>query len=135
MKQVIRSSQSQFSKPRTSCSLIWKKSLSCFNLTNYQNISEKCPFNQHSKCFFFSIVNSELNFVKILILDSGELAGACAMHELQNLGKGFFIKAFCPGRSYTKFRATTGSSSNIYMISCLSNILMTRNFAKWEPYT
>ena len=45
---------------------------------------------QNSKCFFFSIINSELNFVKFWILDSGELAGACAMHELQNLGKGLF---------------------------------------------
>ena len=26
--------------------MIWKKSLSCFNLTNYLKISEKCPFNQ-----------------------------------------------------------------------------------------
>ena len=76
------------------------------------HISEKCPFNQHNKCILFSIIKYELNFVKFWILYLWELAGACAMHGLQNLGKGFFVKAFCPGRSYTKFRATTGSSSS-----------------------
>ena len=67
-----------------------------FQLTNYFDISEKCSINQQ----MLFLLNSKfcIEFFEFLNFGFRELVGP-DVHDLQNLGKGFFMKAFCHGRS------------------------------------
>ena len=73
-------------KAQIKYSLTWKKSLYCFNLTNYLNIGEKVHSTSPNDFFFFS------NFALSLCRRYEKTGGLAAndVHDLHNPGKGLF---------------------------------------------
>ena len=76
--------------------MIWKKSLSCFNLTNCLNISEKCPFNQ--QMLFLLNFKFCFDFCDVLHLEFRETGRWHVVRKSAKIWtRGFFMEALCPG--------------------------------------
>ena len=116
----IRSETVTDCRSRSNYSLIWKKYLYCFNLTDYLKMSEKFLFNI-SKYFLFTQIKFCLKFLwvflnvgfreayRALLLKFSLIQARAGLHNFGGMIIGFFIKAFSQGRCNMYHISSTGA--------------------------